>query len=146
MNELKLYVGEGTRTGYIEVRPDEKTWLDFVSNMIGDAEATEILIEGLFRKTKFENYLSVVQLLVKKLRRGGEIHILEDDIRILNHAFYRGDLNLEGYNKLVFGETCDNRSVVVSEYIKEMLEQLGMKITQFKRFNQTVCIKCQRLQ
>lgn len=119
---MKVYIGANPKDGYISAIKDNV--IDY--NIAFDAECHEILIENTLELLPFDKYLEFIGMWVKKLRKGGKLTVISNNLKSAIMRYANGILNINELNEILYKE--GTRSILDCHTVVELLESCGLKI------------------
>lgn len=75
-----------------------------LDNTVLDNEATEIIVDEYISQFSVAELSTVFSKILSKLRINGSITVIDKDLDIVCMRYSRGELSIEEFNKLVFGD------------------------------------------
>jgi hypothetical protein len=118
--------------GYINVCPFVGHNLGNFDNLCADNECTEIVADNILQFIPHHEVIELLKYWRKKLRVDGVVKIGGIEARLVNFAFLNGELSLEKFNLLTFGQHNSSwdfhNGLYTIDSITNILRQLGLKI------------------
>ena len=106
---MKLYVHlnpEHAMTGYTNLCVGQsENVLEDLDTLVDDAEATEIILDGVLEYIALANISKTLDRVIRKLRHAGTLIITGIDAYTVADHFSRLILNVEEFNVLLHGES-----------------------------------------
>ena len=136
--KVNIICGGHAITGYVNIDPlaknePDKIAADFgnLDNLIHDSEATERLATEVVHYIPFTSVPKVLENWAKKLRINGKISVGGYDVTEACKSYANKTCSLEDLNILLYGDSSTpiaNSSAISMPFIKDILENLGLKI------------------
>lgn len=113
---------------------------------VDNGEAEEILVQDILCCFPYSMTFAVVDRWLAKLKIGGKIIIIEEDVSILLNEYSCSRLNNEQINERLFGkpEGLTKSSCISMFNIIDFLQSKGLKILKKKIDNTIVVVEAQR--
>lgn len=123
--KLRLHVGQVNYSGYTNI--DLKKHMIDLSDLdpvCGESECTEIILEHILNYVPYNNLEKVITHICSRLRHGGKIIIVFNDINSIIRKYNIGELDEESLNSMLYGNGL--RNSFSSYYISSLINELGL--------------------
>lgn len=109
---------------------NDMTTLDILCS---DGEATEIIVDDILCKYKYDNIPQILNRICNKLKSGGRICIYITDIGLLARDLSQEFISVKEFNDIVISDNI--RSLMDTSYILNILKQnnINVQTKQIKR-------------
>ena len=154
--KVNIICGGHALTGYVNIDPlaenePDKVAADFgnLDNLIHDSEATEILALEVLHYIPFDNLPKVLSNWVKKLRINGKIAVGGYDVGDICKSYVNKSCSIGDLNTLLYGDGTSPlvvTSALSMTYLKEMIEQFGLKILKQRKNGYHIVVEAVREQ
>jgi|TARA_Y100000593_G_C4229372_1_gene296154 hypothetical protein len=152
--KVNIICGGHAITGYVNIDPlaknePDKIAADFgnLDNLIHDSEATEILATEVVQYIPFTSVPKVLENWAKKLRINGKISVGGYDATEACKSYANKTCSLEDLNILLYGDPSTpiaNSSAISMPFIKNILENLGLKILKQRKNGHHILVEAVR--
>tara|TARA_R100000908_G_C3679377_1_gene98711 strand:+ start:135 stop:578 length:444 start_codon:yes stop_codon:yes gene_type:complete len=104
--------------------------IERLDTIVGDNEATEIIVDSFLSAFNFEALSYVLNKIVSKMRLNSTLVIYQKDIDLLAHRYSRTGMALSDINTILFEDCPSIGCVLNTEAITDILLQNKLKIQQ----------------
>ena len=142
--KIRITVGEKDKlNGYVNIDPitkfdDLSVDIRDISEVVSDSECVELISEDVIDYLEKEQSIQALSGWIKKIRHGGKIIVTSVDAYGAAKSFYRKEIDIATFNKIIHGNFLLPWDVRLShttiEELCELFESKGLKITK-KRIN-----------
>ena len=115
--QMKFYLGVESKDGYKNLGCNSSE----INKAILDAEAMEIYSDKFLSRFNFFEVPKVLELLIRKIRRGGTLTICDTDFDLIARTIFRQEASLEAINRHIFSDGIIAKSMLNFEFIKDLL-------------------------
>jgi hypothetical protein len=104
-----------------------------------DAEAKLIIADSFLSSFTINEVKQVINLIVKKMRIGSELIIIEQDLDLLSMKYFRDEISLDYFNTLLFQSPSRSiKNILTGEFIREVISSSNLKIEE-QNFDENLC-------
>jgi len=142
--KIRITVGENDKlNGYVNIDPITKIGglsIDVrdISEVVSDSECVELISEDVIDYLEKEQSIQALSGWIKKIRRGGKIIVTSIDAYAVAKSFYRKEIDIATFNKIIHGSFSAPWDVRLShttiEELCDLFQSKGLKVTK-KRIN-----------
>lgn len=109
------------------------------NNSVLDGEAKLIVVNNFLCSFNISEIRQAIELIIKKIRIGGELVIIEQDIDLLAMKYFRDEISIEYFNTLLFKiPQMSVKSILTSQFIKTFISASSLKIEE-ESFDENLC-------
>lgn len=106
--------------------------------LVSNAEADTIIVEDFLSTYSYEELPNVINFILSKLRKGGQVTFSFMDGELAAYNLTRGYISLEEYNNLMFSDMV--LSTISSEFMLKMFEKFDLTVESCQIFENSMCV------
>jgi hypothetical protein len=110
---------------------------------VADSEAQKIYCENFLSSFDYNDVPGVVNLILKKLRMGSTLTIIEPDFELISRQIFREEIPVSNVNQIIFKDKKVIKCFLTSEAVESLItdERFAIISKRFDSHNFTLVVK-----